>query len=149
MLYFPKEASVPYREKTAWLSLLAMAAGFLPYFYTVSHLHPPSATPIVQALTLFLAAVIRQILVLIVGHVALRFTSPEDAKAPADERDRDFQRRSVVAAYYVLLTSMIVVGCVMPMNRQGWDIFNAAVFAIVVAETVHYGATAWFYRRQA
>jgi hypothetical protein len=126
-----------------------MAAAYIPYFYTVSHLHPTSAIPIAQELTLFLAAVIRQILVLIVGHIALRISSPEDAKAPADERDRDFQRRSVVAAYYVLLTGMIVVGCVLPMNRQGWDIFNAAVFAIVIAETVHYGATLWLYRRQA
>jgi hypothetical protein len=140
---------MPYREKTAWLSLLAMSAAFLPYFYAVAHLHPASAIPIAQALTLFLAAVIRQILVLIVGHIALRISSPEDAKAPADERDREFQRRSVVASYYVLLTSMIVVGCVMPMNRQGWDIFNAAVLAIVLAEIVHYGATIWLYRRQA
>ncbi len=140
---------MPYKEKTAWLSLLSMAAGFLPYFYTVSHMHSAAAVPVLQAITLYLAAVIRQILVLIVGHIALRFSSPQDARQPTDERDRDFQRRSMVAAYYVLITGMIVVGCVLPMYRQRWDIFNAAVFAIVVAEIVHYGATVWLYRRQA
>ena len=140
---------MPYREKAAWLSLLAMAVGFGPYFYLVAHAAPNPAAPIWHQLMPFLAAVIRQVLVLAIGSAILRLTSGADAKMPPDERDRDFQRRSMVGAYYVLIAGMILVGCIMPINKGGWEIINAAVFAIVVAELVHYGMMVWFYRRQA
>jgi hypothetical protein len=57
--------------------------------------------------------------------------------------------RSVTCAYYVLITGMILVGCVMPFNSGGWTIINAAILMIVVAELVHYGTVVFSYRRQA
>jgi hypothetical protein len=140
---------MPYREKLAWLSLAAMAFGFFPYFYTAAHSTPTAATPWWQAIMPFLGAVIRQVSVLLIGIVVLRRTSREDAKLPADERDRDIQRRSLTSAYYVLIAGMILVGCIMPINQGGWDIINAAVFMIIVAELVHYSIVVWSYRRQA
>ncbi|MDF1809471.1 MAG: hypothetical protein P1U42_07235 [Phycisphaerales bacterium] len=87
------------------------------------------------------------LLILGAGHLWLPKQSPDDAKAPLDERDRAIQLRSTGAAYKVLLVGMILVGCVMPFTSGGWKIVNTAIFMIVIAQVVHDGLSIWSYRR--
>lgn len=137
---------MPYREKVAWLSLIAIAVAFIPYF-TVMALAPPIGLPNLPTLWKLAGATTLQVLVLGAGTLFLRAKSPEECRAPADERDRTISQRSIGAAYGVMLTGMILVGCVMPFHSGGWELINAAVFMIVLAEVIHYGATIWGYRR--
>lgn len=140
---------MPYREKIAWLSLLAMAVTFGPYF-AVAVVAPPGAQlPNLRQLGLFALVTIVQALILGAGHLVLRRGAPDEARLPADERDRAIMRRSVNSAYWVLIAGMILVGCVMPFRSSGWAIVNAALFMIITAEMVHYGVAAVSYRRQA
>ena len=138
-----------YREKTAWLSLIAMAVTFGPYFTIVAMRSLPEALPNLRQLGLFAVAAIAQMLILGAGHLYLRRGSPQDARTPPDERDRAIMGRSISSAYYVLIGGMIVVGCVMPFSSNGWSIINAALVMIVAAEVVHYGVVVFSYRRQA
>jgi hypothetical protein len=140
---------VPYREKTAWLSLIAMTVTFGPYFTFVALRSLPEALPNLRQLELFAAAAIAQMLILGAGRLYIRRGSPEDARTPPDERDRAITSRSISSAYYVLIAGMIVVGCVMPFSSSGWSIINAALVMIVAAEVVHYGVVVLSYRRQA
>lgn len=139
---------MPHREKVAWLSLIAMAVTYGPYF-TVAALTSPAteALPNLRQLGLFAATSVAQMLILGAGHLFFRIRFPEDARAPVDERDRAITRRSISVAYYVLIAGMIVVGCVMPFSRGGWAIINAALAMIVAAELVHYGMVVLGYRR--
>src|SRR4051794_40962531 len=144
------EATVPYREKTAWLSLIAMAAAFGPYFtFVKASSSAGDAMPDLRQLGLFAVAAIVQMLILGAGHLYLGHGSPQERRTPPDERDRAIMRRSISYAYYVLIAGMILVGCVMPFNSSGWTIINAALFMIVAAEVVHYGVVVLSYRRQA
>lgn len=138
---------MPYREKTAWLSLIAMAVTFGPYFTIVASLHR-EPLPNLRQLGLFAVAAIVQLLILGLGHLYLGRRSPEEARTPPDERDRAIMGRSISSAYYLLIAGMILVGCVMPFNSSGWTIINAALFTIVAAEVVHYGVVVFSYRRQ-
>lgn len=140
---------MPYREKIAWLSIIAMALTFGPYFVFIAVTNPGEALPDLRQLGLFAAAAIAQMVILGAGHLYLRRSSAEDARMPKDERDRAIDRQSMTAAYYVLIAGMIVVGCVMPFSASGWAIINAGLFAIIVAELVHYGVVAVSYRRHA
>ena len=134
---------MPYREKTAWLSLLAMVVTFGPYFaMTAARASEPM--PNLRQLGWFAVTAIAQMLILGVGRLYLRHGSTEE-----DERDQAIMRRSVSSAYYVLIGGMILVGCVMPFNSSGWSIINAALFMIIAAEAVHYGVVVFSYRRQA
>lgn len=47
----------------------------------------------------------------------------------------------------VLLTGMILVGCIMPFTENGWKIVHAAVFMIVLAEAVNDASVVYHYRR--
>jgi hypothetical protein len=141
---------MPYREKTAWLSLFAMLVTFGPYFTLVATRYFPSAPlPNLRQLAWYAVTALVQLLILGVGHLYLRRASAQDARMPLDERDQAIQRRSVSTAYYVLIVGMILVGCVMPFNSSGWSIVNAALFMIIAAEVVHYGVVVFSYRRQA
>jgi hypothetical protein len=140
---------MPYREKIAWLSLIAMGVAFGPYFAIIAANPPPGeALPNLRQLGLFAAAAVVQMFILGVGRLYLRRRSPEEAGRPPDERDRAIMRRSVNSAYYVLIAGMILVGCIMPFSSSGWAITNAALFMIVAAEIVHYGVAVSVYRRQ-
>ena len=141
---------MPYREKTAWLSLLAMFVTFGPYFTMIATRALPSEPmPNLHQLDLLAVTAIVQVLILGVGHLFLWRTSAQEARMPLDERDQAIKRRSVSSAYYVLIAGMILVGCVMPFNSGGWTIINAALFMIIGAEVVHYGVVVFSYRRQA
>jgi hypothetical protein len=141
---------MPYREKTAWLSLLAMVVTFGPYFTMIATRSLPSEPmPNLRQLGLLAVTAVVQMLILGVGNLYLRRRSAQDARTPLDERDQAIMRRSVSSAYYVLIAGMILVGCVMPFRSGGWSIVNAALFMIIAAEVVHYGVVVFSYRRQA
>lgn len=139
--------SMPHRERVAWLSLLAMAVTFGPYMIHAALVPPSAPLPDLRTMGIFAATALAQAVILGIGHLWIRLRWPEDARVPADERDRAIARRSVSAAYHVLIAGMILVGCVMPFTSGGWKLVNAAAFTIVIAEVVHYGMAAWCYRR--
>ena len=138
-----------YREKSAWLSLIAIAVVFVPYFVLSAHRPQTAALPDLGQLALFAVTVIVQVLILVAGHVLLHLAAPADSRLPPDERDQQIERRSMQRAYYVLISGVIMVGCVMPFYARGWQIINATILAVVIAELVHYGSTVWSYRAQA
>jgi hypothetical protein len=142
------EAVMPYREKIAWLSLIAIAVTLGPYFVGAAVSPRGSGLPGLDYLILFAAAGLAQALLVGLGRWYLRRRSPLDARTPPDERDRAIDRRSVATAYYVLIVGVIIVGVVMPFNASGWDIVNAALFAVTVAEVVHYACVVTNYRLQ-
>ena len=140
--------AMSYRERVAWLSLFAMAATLGPYLVlTAMDSASGDAVGHASLLIRFGAAASANALVLGAGHLILRLRFTEDAGAPADERDRAVELRSTRAAYYVLMVAMIVVGIVMPFSEDGWDIVNAAVGAVFLAEVGHYGVAVHSYRR--
>lgn len=141
---------MPYKEKRAWLSMLAMAVAFGPYFtHAAFQGDAITATADMAQLWRFGLAVVVQVVILGIGHAVVAIREPADAQASADERDCAIEQRAMSIAYYVLITGMILVGCVMPFTSSGWHLVNAALFMIVLAETVHYGAVAVGYRRYA
>lgn len=136
-----------FREKFAWLSLIAMALTYGPYFTMVAVTDPPADTPNLGLLGLFAATTIVQMIILLSGRFILTLSAPQDARAPADERDRAIERRASLAAYYVLISGTVLAGVFMPFVTSGWRIVNVALAAIVAAEVVRYGLIAAGYRR--
>jgi hypothetical protein len=138
-----------YREKIAWLSRIAMAVAYGPYFMLVARGSIPwEPLPHLHALGLFALASIAGMLILGAGYLYLRLSLREE-RPPLDERDRAIEHRSISAADYVRITGMILVGCFMPFRSTGWSIVNAAILWIVAAEVVHYSVVMASYRVQA
>lgn len=138
-----------YREKTTWLTLLSFVITYGPYFVMVGMgLTPEDPLPNLRQLGLFGATAIVQMLILAFGHLYLRRSMAVEARCPPDERDRAISYRARNFSYYVLISGMILVGCVLPFTAAGWSIVNAALFMIVAAELVGYGLIVASYRKQ-
>jgi len=141
---------MPYREKIAWLALIAMVVCYVPYFAIIAAgIIPEQGLPNLPLLGLLAGVSIVRLIILGIGNLYLRRVSPQEARTPLDERDRAIMSRSVSSAYYVLIAGMILVGFFLPFTSSGWSIVNAALFAIVAAEVVRYGVAVVNYRRQA
>lgn len=136
-----------FKEKIAWLSLVAMVVAYGVYFTLISPAFLPGGATTGYLLALLGGVLIAQAVVVVVASIALAVQAGREANAPADERDRAIARRGAAVAYFVLLVGIIVVGCVMPFSAHGWQIVNAALLALVVAEIVRYGVVVASYRR--
>ncbi len=146
MNQLPERIGFAFREKIAWLSLLAMIIAYSIYFFIVQGaLRQGASTG--QLLGCLGAVLGAQLVVVVVASIAIALRSGAEARAPADERDRAIARRGAAAAYFVLMIGMILVGCVMPFSERGWAIINAGLLALVTAEIVRYGTIVASYRR--
>ncbi|KAF0177517.1 MAG: hypothetical protein IV086_11740 [Hyphomonadaceae bacterium] len=139
-----------FREKIAWLSLVALGVAYVPYFAVVaSGMHDLAPMPNFPLLVLLAAVSALRLAILGGGWLLLRNRAPEDARVPPDERDTAIAQRAMASAYYVLTAGMILVGCIMPFTEGAWKIVNSAIFMLVIAETVQHAVVAVSYRRQA
>lgn len=140
------ESSVAYREKLAWLNLTTLL--LYPIYFAMA---PSDADlgprQILFGLGWFAAVSITRVLVLGSGALLLRRQTSSGDRGKPDERDRAIAHRASTAAYGVMMAGFLIVGVMMPFARQGWAIVNAALFAIVVAETTRLLAIVASYRR--
>ena len=133
-----------YREKTAWLTLLCMAVAYGIYFPMMAMREtPPTLFDILWSFGVIAGA---QAVAVILGHIVLAIQTPPAARR-ADERDKAIARRGASAGYYTLIAGTILVGVVMPFSEPAPDIVNAALLAIVIAETVNHALVLLSYRR--
>jgi len=145
-----QENTMPYREKTAWLMLVAIAVTFGPYFaYVATSLDPAVPMPNFRLLGLYAIAAVGQVIIIGIGHLVLRLRNPDEARTPLDERDRAIKSRSISVSYYIMMFGMILVGIIMPFLASGWEIVNPAIATITIAEVVGYCITIGSYRKQA
>ena len=132
-------------EKRAWLAVCSMCPAYVIYF-AIQLGFPDLLTTMLERIGCL--AVVAGIHA--VGYVTgLLWIKRHEAGEPLleDERDRAIDGRATRTAYFVMLTGLIVVGVVMPFNKAGWDIVNAALLVIVLAETARYALILIGYRR--
>ncbi len=132
-------------QKRAWLALWSMCPVYLVYF-AIQIGFPDRLTTLLERIgCLALVASIHA--VAYVGGLLLIKRRETGELLLEDERDRAIDARGTRAAYFVLLTAMIVVGVVMPFESSGWKLVNTALLSIVLAETVRYALILAGYRR--
>ena len=138
--------SMNFREKTAWLNVIAMVAAYTVYFGLLLSGHP-AGREVFPMLWLFGSIAIAHAVTVIIGTVILSAQAPKSERSRADERDRAIRRRGATMAYYVLLVGMMVVGVYMPFVERGVPLANMGLLAIVIAELVNSVIVLTSYRR--
>ncbi|HYG29583.1 MAG TPA: hypothetical protein VD887_05140 [Allosphingosinicella sp.] len=136
-----------FREKIAWLTLATMLVAYGIYFGFVGPAAGFGERRLLDIVWSFGIVAAAHAVVVTVGAIIIAVTATKDAQARADERDRAIARRGATIGYYVLIVGMIVVGVVMPFSEPAWRIVNAALLAIVLAETVNNAVVLLSYRR--
>ena len=139
-----------YREKSAWLALVAMAVTLIPFFaYVAVNKHHDDPLSDLTPLWAYGISAVARLIILGVGFIVLRSMHQDEARTPLDERDLAIERKATHYAYYMLMFGTIVVGCILPFSNRGWGLVTAAILVIVLAECVRYGLLVFGYRRLA
>lgn len=131
-------------EKRAWLAVWSMCPVYAIYF--AIQLLAPDLFPTFLGRIACLAVVASvHALTYVTGLLWIKRQERGDGLL-ADERDKGIDARATRTAYFVMLTGMILVGVVMPFSDHGWNIANAALFFIVLAEAWRYALIVLGYR---
>jgi len=133
---------MPFREKSAWITILSMSAIYGLYFR--SHAGPNSFH-----LGAFVETVVALVIVQIVLTVAVAIFSPRDAKAPRDEREKLIELRATRVAYGGLATGVLLACVFGALNPPIVFNPNALLFILVCAEVLRSAAQIVQYRRGA
>jgi uncharacterized membrane protein len=132
-------------EKRAWLTLWSMCPVYLVYF-TIRLGFPDVMTSMLQRVALLALVASLHAVVYLAGWLTMKYRESGENMLE-DERDHAIDRHASRIGYFILLTGIIVVGMVMPFNKSGWEIVNAALFFIVLTEIVRNGLIVLGYRR--
>lgn len=139
---------MPFREKKAWVTILALLVVFVPYYITmVNYYHRPepdfNQLGHLALLALIIFIVMEAMLILVA-----RKLSPEDAGVPLDEREQLFAFRAARAAYISLIVLLILVtffNIHTYGGNWGWGMLYLA--AIILSEIVRATMLIVQYRR--
>lgn len=132
-------------EKRAWLSLCSMCPPYLVYF-VIQSAFPQLVSNMLDRIICLAAVATVHALVYLGGFLLLKRRERGEPLLE-DERDQAIDGRATRSAYFALITGVIVVGVVMPFDRSGWQIVNAALLVIVLAEAMRHALIVSGYRR--
>ncbi len=139
---------MPFREKTAWVSLLATGGVWGVYFWM---LWPDLQDRSLQASSvgLFIGGVIILTIVQVIVAIVLALSSGKAADAPMDERERLIDLKGARAGFYALNAAAICVSALWLIGASPLVMANGVLAAMVVGEIVRSGWVIVSYRRGA
>ena len=143
---------MPFREKSAWISLVTMLVVFGAFFGGIATGRlPASGFPTMHYLILSVGAVIALQLVL---KLAARWLAGTDAASPKDERERLIELKATRIAFYVLVAAVLLAVFLVIHTPVAGGPFPgsprlglAMVACIVLADVVRSAAQIVYFRR--
>lgn len=138
-----------FHEKSAWIMALLLTAVAAWYLNAVWHWSIAIGQPAPPNIFLVAIATIILIIGATVGHLVVALTNPNEANAPADERDKLVLRRAGNLSGYIL-----GFGCIAGLWSYfaQWDgnlLFHIIALSLIVSQIAEYVLTIFFYRRGA
>ena len=133
-----------FREKSAWITLVLLIA-FGVYFVEVAKPLLGYAAH-VSYFPLFLVLVAAIVIVEIALHVFIAIRSPQDARAPRDERERLIAQRATARAYFWLLAGAFVAIGSIHLGAGPLVLAHCVLFAVWLAELARHASLLYYYR---
>jgi hypothetical protein len=137
-----------FREKSAWVTLVAILVVSGMYVFHVPRLYEPHSGWVLKAMGLSLAAFM---LIELVAYVVLRLRNPTEARTPKDELEKLIDLKALRIAAYVYFAGSFtaVFVTIHVIGATAGMVGVAIVLAFVLAEIVNYAARIVYYRRHA
>jgi len=130
-----------FREKSAWAMALVMLVTGALYVMLAT------AYPGAPAIGVVMPIVLLVIILSIVVQTVLALSSPREASAPADERERRISDKAGHFASYVLATGVVVGLGQFMITQDGSKMFHIILTCLILSHIAEYGAQILFFRR--
>jgi hypothetical protein len=136
-----------FRETSAWITLLSVLACFGVYFGSLAI--GAVSVPSFATLHLLLLCVTGLVILQVGLHALAARLTPDEARAPRDEREQLIQIRAQALGYYVLMAGVLALAIPGHLDFSTIDLLNFALLALVVAALVVSAAQIIMFRRGA
>ncbi len=123
-----------FREKTAWIALVAHGAVYGVYFLIVARSWNEGVAEGRVPVGLLFATVLALVVISVVLVAIAAIAAPKEANAPVDERERMIELRAIRIAWYVLVTGVMGAMLALLIGWNAFQVINVLLAAIVVAE---------------
>jgi hypothetical protein len=145
-----ERAPMSFREKSAWIALIVFIGIFALYFWNVVMIVAGRGhglgEPIALVTLLLAALVVAEGLL----HWIVARRSPVEVRTPKDEREWLIELRAARIAFFVLLVAAFGTNGMMHIHGIGrWEMAQAVMAAIALAEVVNFASRVVLYRRDA
>jgi hypothetical protein len=137
---------MPFREKSAWISLVSMCGIYGVYFWSVIQAGPRAGGFHFGGL---LETIIALVVVQIGLSIAVAIVTPKEAQAPRDERDKLIDLKATRIAYFGLASGVVLACFFGAFNPPIILDINALLFVLVAAEVLRSSCQIVQYRRSA
>jgi len=134
-----------FREKSAWLMALLMAAAGLYYLYIVWTASRALGETAPAALVI--PFVLLVVVVSIAGQIVLALSARREASAPADERERQVQWRAGSWSGLILATGAVLALGHFMVRADGSMLFHLVMASLIVAQIADYAFQILLLRR--
>ena len=138
-----------FREKSAWISFVVVLVTFGAYFVSISGDLSIAANISHHAAALvgLMAVIIAVTVVEIAAHIMVALSSPAEAQAARDERERAIALKATRPAFYVPMTGVWLALGAVALGGGVWLLVQATLFAVWVAELTRFRTEIFYYRR--
>jgi hypothetical protein len=137
-----------FREKSAWIRFVLLA-GFGVYFAGIFNHWLNPTEPHTNYFLLFVGLVIAIVVLEIATQAFMAIRSPQEAKAPIDERERMIALHATQPAFYVLLVGAFLSIGTMHLGANTWILAHCVLLSIWIAELTRFGTQIYYFRRGA
>lgn len=136
-----------FREKTAWVMSVILTLGGLFYFNKIvkaSLALGDTSPPVISFVITYVVVIV---IASIVAMSVVSSQAPEEAEAPADERERRIQDRAGNWSGYVLAFGIATALFHFWVHRDGNMLFHLSFASLMVSQVSDYALQIWLYRR--
>lgn len=141
---------MPFREKSAWISLITTVGLWGAYFWSVGRylLDRGSLGGLpVDTVGWFVGTLVLIVIVQIILAIVMAIVSGKRAEAPMDEREQLIDLKAARAGFFALNAAVICVSGLWILGASPLVMANGILLSMVIAEVVHSGGKIIGYRR--
>lgn len=135
-----------YREKTAWIMIVALIFGGFFYFGAVAENSLSKWQLAEPGLPLITRYTIALVVIAVIGHVVTAILSPKDANAPADERDKRITDKAGHLSGYVLGFGVVMSLGAYLFLHNGNLLFYGVFASLMLSQIIEYAVQLLLYR---
>ena len=133
-----------FEEKSVWIQLISVVLGLGAYFVVAGIMVANGITVLPAFVPLFIAAIVLQVLILVIGHVAVAIVSRTDGR---DERDRLIEWRAESNSSWILGAGVVMAICGLIVSVDAVWIAHFLLVSLLIAEVAKLGSQLVYYRR--
>lgn len=143
---FNMDNDMSFKEKSAWLMLLALGVATALYTYSVILISKEIGQLVPPIFPSLIAYTVILVIIAVIGHILLAVLSPKDASSGNDEREKIIFARAGSAASFVMGFCIVISLGIYLFTYNGHLLFYTVFGSLILSQLFEYVAQIFYFR---